>query len=469
MPSSSEESTLARRPLGVALGLLLLAVLLFFWRVATFQGALFHYDLIGFNAPIRAFFFGQTAQGRFPLWCPDTCGGFPLFAEGQAGPLYPPNYALFTWLPAWAALNLSAILHVLLAALGMFFYLARGHRRASAAIGALSYCLSSYLVFHLIHLMLFQSACLAPWLFFFVDRWLDRRRVADLLGGALTLALMFAAGQQQGPILIGLGLAAFLTALAAEEAFAGRGRQAGAIVGAGAAVALLTAMMTSVIVWGLLDTLQRSVRQEAMPAAFLYSGSILPRMLVRLASPFHHGRWADDTWLLPDQTEKEIAVYLSLAAWLFAPLALAGGGRRRDRGHLAVVLFGLLFVLGAAGPFTGLWERLPPLNRMRTPARFALPTALSLSYLIASGLDNLTERRTSGRTACLLAAAGGLAWAALAWGGALADYGSAAWRGSLPGMEAHLAAAMDNLARDLRLRSAKPASNGSGRWACGSF
>jgi hypothetical protein len=437
----------------IAPGLLLLTVVLFFWRAASFQGALFHYDLIGFNAPVRAFFFGHVARGQLPLWCPDVCGGFPLFAEGQAGPLYPPNHLLFTWLPPWVALNASLVLHIFLAALGMFFYLARGHRRGSAAIGALSYCLSSYLIFHLVHLMLFQSACLAPWLFFFVDRWLDRRRVADLLGGALTLAVMFAAGHQQGPILVALALAAFLTALAAEEALTGRARQAGAIAGAGVALAILTALITAVVAWGLLDLLQHSARRGPMDASFVFGGSLLPRLAFRLASPFHHGRRMDDSWLLSGASEKEIAVYLGLAAFLFVPVALAAASRRRDRAHLVVVLAGLLLMLGAAGPFDGLVRHLPILNRLRIPARFILPVTLSASYLIASGLDALAERRLSRRAAALALGGGALAWAALAWGGALFDHGWLALWSAAGDASSSFGRAMFNLRHDLLART----------------
>ena len=414
----------ATRARGLPLTLALFAVVVFFWKVITFQGVLFHFDLIAFNAAVREFFFKHVADGSFPLWCPDICGGFPLFAEGQLGPLYLPNYLIFTLFAPGTSLNISVIVHVALAALGAYFFLARNHRRFSAAIGAVAFTFSSYLVYHLVHLMLFQSACLLPWVFFFFDRYLDRGRWADVLYGGLVLGTMFLTGHQQGPILACLGFGIYALVLALERGAAGRRSEAKRIFMAGILVGLVAVALSTVVIFSMLDLVNHSVRQGASDPSLTYSGSIPPDLLVRLASPAHNGLAGNDTWRLENFLEKETAIYLGLAVFLFVPLAFVGRSRRRDRAHLAVVAFGLAFILGNFGPFDGLLEHVPIINKFRVPARFLLPMTLSLAYLVASGLDRLQAWEPGRKKGVLVVAAGGTVWALLAWGGAWAEYGS---------------------------------------------
>ena len=403
--------------------LVLTATLLLFFREILFgSGALFYYDLIGFNAPVRNFFFGEITGGNFPLWSPYTCGGFPLFAEGQTGPLYLLNWPIFPLFDPPTAINLSVMVHLALAAAGTYAWLQRSRSKTAALAGAIYFTFSSYLVFHLIHLMLFQSACLLPWLFYFFDRYLDTGRRSDLLEASLTLGVMFTTGHQQGPVMASMGFALFVFVIVIEKLIE-KNPGAGRLTVGALFVFVVAAVMASTIIYSIMELVSHSVRQEAMAGDFIYSGSIVPELLPRLASPFHNGRWLDGTWQLFSLHEKEVAIYLGLAAFLFAPLALVGAGTR-ERAHLAVVLFGLLYILGNAGPFTGLLEQIPVINRMRVPARFLLPMTLALTYLTASGIDRLKQGVTF-RLAAALIGAGAFLWFALAFGGGIGEYGAA--------------------------------------------
>jgi hypothetical protein len=403
--------------------LLLAAVAAFFWKIVTFQGALFFFDLIQFTVPIREFFFKNIAHGRFPLWSQEICGGFPLFDEGQMGPLYLPNYLLFTWLPGWWALNASAVLHAAGGALGAHFYLKRSHSAAASAIGAMTFVLAFPIVAHLVHFMFFEAACLMPWLFLFADRFLEKGRIADVLAGALVLGAMFTTGHQQGGFFIAMAFGVYSAALAAEAWAGGRRRAAVELAAAGLAMAAIAVAESAVIIHSMMRLLQQSVRHEAMAGSFIFRYSLVPDALGRLASPALHGRGMNSTWLFANIDEREVAVYLGLAAWCFAALAFAGRADRRDRAHLAVVAFGLLFMLGGVGPLAGLIAHTPLLNRMRIPPRFAMPMSLSLAFLVASGLDRLRDKNVDWRRALALLLAGAAAWAATAWIDAYAAYG----------------------------------------------
>src|SRR5262245_1192343 len=81
-----------------------LAVALFprpFVGAATF----FHYDTWMQNLAFRAWWFRELRAGHFATWCPGMFAGYPIFAETQTGPLYPPTFVLFSLLPATLAFS----------------------------------------------------------------------------------------------------------------------------------------------------------------------------------------------------------------------------------------------------------------------------------------------------------------------------------------------------------------------------
>src|SRR5947209_521610 len=58
---------------------------LFFGRV------FYERDTELFYLPLLRWYLGQMQQGHLPLWIPLIFGGYPLFADGELGMLYPLN------------------------------------------------------------------------------------------------------------------------------------------------------------------------------------------------------------------------------------------------------------------------------------------------------------------------------------------------------------------------------------------
>src|SRR5512138_2657645 len=92
----------SRRELPV---LLLLAglPLLYFWPVTLAQSIWYSSDIIRLYLPFGAELARSLAKGELPLWTPGIQAGFPLFAEGQVGALYPVNLVLFRFMPPYIA------------------------------------------------------------------------------------------------------------------------------------------------------------------------------------------------------------------------------------------------------------------------------------------------------------------------------------------------------------------------------
>src|SRR5690606_19418899 len=70
---------------------------------------------------MRAFGYGEIAQGNLPLWNPHIYSGTPFIGAFQSGLFYAPNL-MYAVLPLDRAMNLDAALHVMLAAYFTFLW-----------------------------------------------------------------------------------------------------------------------------------------------------------------------------------------------------------------------------------------------------------------------------------------------------------------------------------------------------------
>lgn len=118
----------------LAIGLLMILWLLFFWRIftpierdkASFEQGDFSRQFVAFGA----FQYERFSQGEVPLWNPYNNGGFPFIADTQAAVFYPPRLltiALCRLSGGWSynALQLEAVFHVLAYSPLMYLFIRR--------------------------------------------------------------------------------------------------------------------------------------------------------------------------------------------------------------------------------------------------------------------------------------------------------------------------------------------------------
>ena len=374
---------------------LVLLVAAFFWEAALLQRTFFQLDLAIQNYPFRHFFAEQWKLGRYPQWCPQILGGYPLFAEGQSGAAYPLNLLLYPFLKTWVAMNLSVVLHYALAAVGMYLLLRLWAGRWGAVLGAVCYALNGWMVGHLIHLNAVSAAAWIPLAFYFVERAFREGKSGNVLLAALTLAMPWLAGHAQVALYAWSAIALFLIFRGALEWRKGRRGPMGLLSPVGPIG--LTGLILFLIAFGLAaiqilptrELLQHSDRGGAQSYEFLTHGSVPPPLLALLVMPRLFGSlYADTAWVSrPDVVFHEMNFYIGLLPLLLAVFALA---RRRDLPTLFfAVLLALsgLFMLGKYSPFYRLHELIPVFNRLRMPGRYAYLVVFSLSALAGLGAD----------------------------------------------------------------------------------
>lgn len=381
-----------------------LAVALF-PRAAVGAATFFHYDTWMQNLAFRAWWFRELRGGHFATWCPGLFAGYPLFAETQTGPLYPPTFLLFSLLPATLAFSWSVVLHFAFAGAGAFLLARRlGTSLAASLLAGVAFELSGFLVTHVVHFNLLVGATWAPWVALLSLRTADGRpRDAVLL--ALAFAALLLGAHPYAVLMNGL-LAAIVLLFRAGLA----ARRAAVALAALAGVVAVAVALAAVQVLPARELVSRTPRGDAVDWSFLTFGSFAPWNAATLVAPDLFGTPVNGTfWGGPDWSHfAETCAYPGIVA-----LALAVGAivLRRD---VATALFAsiaslsFVLMLGRYTPLYHLLGWIPVVRSTRLPARFALLFTLSVAVLAALGLDALARESDARRRRTALAVALGV-------------------------------------------------------------
>ena len=393
-----------------ALGGLLLAHLLFFWRplLSSAQVPRGGGDLSSYFFPLHAFSANELQSGHFPLWNPHLFGGMPQLANYQAAMLYPPN--LIAWLLhrpfSYGTIEAMAIGQYLIASIGAYF-LARSlsmHRFPATTV-AIIFSACGFLTAHLGHYSMLSVAVWLPLLL------LTLRRTAldsSLLWACATSVVIFliATGGHQQLFLYELTVGgawwlywvgtryrlwpweadgqSFEQIVASARVqlrplvFAA-GRAGGALaVGLGLAAPMIipSLQMASLSV--------RSGLSYEQATEF----SVEPIALLQFFLPKAFGSNPTDYW--GPFSSGEIWGYVGIVSLVLAGIALATrpSGIRLLLGAFAGVA--LLFALGPFTPLHGwVFRFLPPYNLIRAPGRVYVIVDLCLALLAGFGLQEI--------------------------------------------------------------------------------
>jgi hypothetical protein len=374
--------------------LLLLAafVFLFLLPAATMQGVYFYGDANDYFA--RLAYSAERLRGGQPaLWNPYLSLGGSHIADPAALATYLPALALFLIFPAAFAYNYTVILHLYLAASGMYL-LARawGQSRGAALIAALVFGCGGFLVAHLQHLNIVVGAAWLPWIFWCVERYFSTRRITFLALGSIALALQIMGGHTQMVLYGGAAWGAYCAVYVVREWRGGRGR---AVVRQMLGVALMfvgALGLAAIFLLPFAELLNFTARSERITYEFATSFSLEPLRLIEFVYPYAFGG-------NPGSVERGAGSMIEMTAYLgILPLALAVGAlwRREWRVYFlaGLALVVLLLALGKFTPLYALVYRVPLFGAVRAPARFLELVAFAVALLAGYGLDALRARVT---------------------------------------------------------------------------
>ncbi len=371
-------------------------------------------DLMLYFEPMQGFARHELMAGRWPLWNPYILCGQPFIGNPQMCVFYPSTLLLVS-LPVWAAMNVSAVIHMFLCGVGMYVFLRRWTVNTMPAwAGAIVYMGSAFLLGRLQFPPMVQTAVYFPLLFAMLDRNVDSPSPGTRLGLAVTVALTILAGHSQVAYLAFTsgtvyvlsrlvrrrnlpastrgGISPFSTA--AETGLAARiagssSTQARSM----AAASVFGLLLSSIYVLPAIQVLHESPREQMSVGQANRFFADVPHLLSIVFPRFSGHPATRDFWARGNAWEPAAFV-----GWV--PLLLAGYAVVRCRKEnlvrfwLIAGLFGGWLSLGSAGGLYWLaFYVVPGLSSFHDPARFLIWTTMSLSVLTAVGFDALKVRR----------------------------------------------------------------------------
>lgn len=372
-------------------------VTFFFWPALAGRGVLFFYDHASQNFPFREFFARAIERGRFPLWCPDFFCGFPLFAESQGTPLYPPQFILFLVLPHWFAYNVLHAFQFYLGGLGAYAYLRRRSLSPWAcAAGAVTFVFCLPVTAHLHHTNVVVAVTWLPVLLLAVDRCIETGKLAAYLLLSLGMAcVLFGSHPQMSALALMFAGIYFLWRMDGLRRTAGWAAVVRAAAG-GLNAALLAGILFAVQLLPTAELVGQTSRSGR--SAVFGDTSIPPTMLVSLIFPNYFGCPADGSYwgLQSNANYVELALFVGLVPM---GLAVAGGRVEPSRWlHFWTVstLAAFLLSLGTNAPLYPAVSGLPLFAVTRFPTRMMFIAGFGLGVLAAAGFDALCRAGEGG-------------------------------------------------------------------------
>jgi len=333
-------------------------------------------DLFGYFLPAYDHLRERLQQGRPPWWNPWVGGGLPFAATLQVGAFYPFRLALLVLEPA-AAVHLSLMVHVVLAAVATFALCREiGATRWGSVAGAIAYVMPAEFP-HLYFPPFLEGGAWLPVAGLCASRLLagGGRRWSILLGTALAMPLLAGGYQTAVYTAYGTGL------LGVIQLASGSRREPWPLLvrrlalAALVATALAAPQLSLTLAWSA-ETARTTAALTDQQIQPYWHPSLVP-MVVRLVL------------LQLVTTDGALnTLYLSIPVVLLALVGIATHGRRGALLGAAALLF-LLLCLGPGLPWFALYHWLPGLSWFRLPQRLSVLLAFFAALACALGVTTL--------------------------------------------------------------------------------
>lgn len=386
-----------------------------------------HEGLIPVEDDTRVFYFPllqvaarSLSNLTLPLWTPGILAGYPLFADGEAGFLYPLHFLVLPWLGPERGLVALQVLHSFLASAFAYALLRTlGTGTLGALVAGLTYGYSGFAAGQIVHQNVFHAMVWLPLELAFVERafrsdGLTRWRYAVLAGA--TVGIQALAAHIQITLMSALALTAFsffrglsahsvpISSLRAwlGSATAGLLRAVAIVLTLGAVGLGLSAVQ--LIPLGELGT--QNYRWEGVGARLAATNSVWPGDFLTLLLPRLHDTATGGFW--GPWVKWETVLYVGILPLVLAIVGLIVPGARYRPFFGGLALASLALALGANAPGSA-WSRLhelPGFEVLKSPGRFSLLLALAVAVLAGYGVDWLSRTRPRPRLGLTILLAG---------------------------------------------------------------
>jgi len=357
-------------------------VIIFFWKIVSMGWIFFEGDIIYIFYPIKLFYAENLKKFNLPLWLPYIQCGFPVFAVGNQGFLYPINLLLFFSLPTPIAYNLSYIIHYILAGVFTYFYATViGLPKTPALISGIIFMFSGFLLAHLAHMDILNSVIWLPLILTFIEKIIreEKRRYIYVILSGIFIGIQILAGHQQMTFysLLCISLYFFFGILSEHR------RQIGEFLFIFVLVMMIGIGISAIQIIPTYELLSLSNRGGGINLKFANTGNFPPINFIIFIIPYF---WGDVVNYYGKWNFAEEYGYIGIFTLVLLPFAIFRRGNRYIYFFCFLSILSAILMLGSITPlYTLLWH-LPIFNSIRAPARFCYLLTFSLSILAGFGI-----------------------------------------------------------------------------------
>lgn len=378
--------------------ILLFLIICIFFYPAIFSGKMFlEDDIIFLNYPGRVYVSSFLKEGNFPLWTPDIFCGYPIFAEGQIGILYPFNI-LFLFLPGYLAYNYILIFHYFLSGIFMYFFMRElTQNKFASFLSSIIFMFNGFLVAHYIHMNIVNIAIWLPLILYLIEKASKLQSIKYFILAGIILSLQVLAFHPQTTV---------FTAIAAT--FYTIGRNISLILKKKIYIGLLLMFVIGVGIslsqiassWELakFSIRREGVKYEHATLSSLDFATASKIFITPISYKKHTGiyrGWAGEFYsktkkspyfFFPNTTQ-EVFGYLGILSLPFCLVAIFLVRNKFVFIFLSLAIFSILLSFGKNMFLYKLLHNIPPFYYFTNPARFLFLFNFSASVLVGLGLN----------------------------------------------------------------------------------
>lgn len=406
-------------PILILIGIMVVVFFPYFLGYADLHTGLIYTDLWLFNYPLKEFYRQMLLQGKLPFWTSLIGNGYPVFAEGQVGALYPLNLLFYKLFPTLIAYNINLFTHFSMAEIFTYVF-ARNTLKLSKKASLLSsfcYPFSGYFVLHTHQINIDIVITYLPIAFFLAER-MTRSIIKYFPLLSLVFALQILAGHMEmfyystvltfgfmlltilftpqvkgdhsgSPLHQKLGMREGKTGMTEGGAY----RLLFPILGFVAAL-ILAVGVTFVQLYPMYELNGLSQRSTGLEVDEAMQSRWPIKSLSNLIFPNIQQIYQPNIGYTGQGVEEasltEVYIYIGALAFLLAIFSILTNRNRFSVIFSILLIFTLIYAFGNYTQlFTILWQTIPGLKFFRYPSKIAFFVTFSLSVLAGMGLDTL--------------------------------------------------------------------------------
>ena len=354
-------------------------VLAVFFDITFLKKAFLKGDYLQQLFPWSTIYSASIKDLHLPLWIRSVQCGFPLFAEGQIGQLYPGNLLLFFTLPFRAAYNYSFLLHFI--ACGIFTFLfarKKGVDLWGGVLAAILICFGSAYAGCFVHLATLRTLSWFPLILLLLEEYLEKKKAGYLLFAALVGGMQLLAGSMQMALYAIFFYCFYFAYRSLEER-----RPILLFLRDIAVLAVAPFVIATPQIAATLQLSSHSNRLSLMTIDFALWNSFSPAAFIGSFMPY-----------VGKIFSKGNVIYVSVTGLFFATVALWLSGRKKEMRPLVLMLVVSVFL--ALGKFNPLYVwvlKTLKFYSFRAPSRLIFFAIFSLSILAGEGFRYFQKKK----------------------------------------------------------------------------